>query len=84
MASITAAPVFASGNPVGDRAAEPDLPLQHRRHRNRDTRPPHLARRSMREWWHRRSRYAGSQPQNSKNPKSVSQYDVACFHASNH
>jgi len=23
--------------------------------------------------------YAGSQPQNSNNPKSVSQYDVACF-----
>lgn len=23
--------------------------------------------------------YAGSQPQNSKNPTSVSQYDVACF-----
>jgi hypothetical protein len=23
--------------------------------------------------------YAGEQPQNSKNPKSVSQYDVACF-----
>ena len=23
--------------------------------------------------------YAGSQPQNSRNPKSVSQYDVACF-----
>ena len=23
--------------------------------------------------------YAGTQPQNSKNPKSVSQYDVACF-----
>jgi hypothetical protein len=23
--------------------------------------------------------YAGSQPQNSKNPKSVAQYDVACF-----
>jgi hypothetical protein len=23
--------------------------------------------------------YAGQQPQNSKNPKSVSQYDVACF-----
>jgi hypothetical protein len=23
--------------------------------------------------------YAGSQPQNSTNPKSVSQYDVACF-----
>jgi len=22
--------------------------------------------------------YAGEQPQNSKNPKSVSQYDVAC------
>ena len=24
--------------------------------------------------------YAGEQPQNSKNPKSVSQYDVACSH----
>jgi len=28
------------------------------------------------------SKYAGSQPQNSKNPKSVSQYDVACFQVS--
>ena len=28
--------------------------------------------------------YAGSQPQNSKNPKSVSQYDVACFQVSQH
>lgn len=27
--------------------------------------------------------YAGSQPQNSKNPASVSQYDVACYHVSN-
>jgi len=27
-------------------------------------------------------KYAGSQPQNSNNPKSVSQYDVACFQAS--
>src|SRR6476646_10742418 len=26
--------------------------------------------------------YAGSQPQNSRNPKSVSQYDVACFQVS--
>ncbi|MFL5963085.1 MAG: adenylate cyclase [Gaiellaceae bacterium] len=26
--------------------------------------------------------YAGSQPQNSKNPTSVSQYDVACFQVS--
>ncbi len=26
--------------------------------------------------------YAGSQPQNSSNPKSVSQYDVACFQVS--
>jgi len=30
------------------------------------------------------SHYAGEQPQNSKNPKSVSQYDVACFQVSNH
>jgi hypothetical protein len=26
--------------------------------------------------------YAGEQPQNSKNPVSVSQYDVACFQVS--
>lgn len=28
--------------------------------------------------------YAGEQPQNSVNPKSVSQYDVACFEVSQH
>ena len=28
--------------------------------------------------------YAGTQPQNSQNPKSVSQYDVACFQVSQH
>jgi hypothetical protein len=28
--------------------------------------------------------YAGTQPQNSTNPKSVSQYDVACFQVSQH
>jgi hypothetical protein len=28
--------------------------------------------------------YAGEQPQNSINPKSVSQYDVACFQVSTH
>ena len=28
--------------------------------------------------------YAGNQPQNSVNPKSVSQYDVACFQAGQH
>ena len=28
--------------------------------------------------------YAGEQPQNSKNPKSVSQYDVACTNVSTH
>ena len=30
------------------------------------------------------SMYAGSQPQNSNNPQSVSQYDVACFQVSRH
>ena len=30
------------------------------------------------------SMYAGSQPQNSDNPNSVSQYDVACFQVSQH
>ena len=30
------------------------------------------------------SHYAGNQPQNSKNPKSVSQYDVACYQVSQH
>jgi hypothetical protein len=29
------------------------------------------------------NKYAGSQPQNSNNPKSVSQYDVAAFQFSN-
>ena len=29
------------------------------------------------------TKYAGEQPQNSKNPKSVSQYDVACFQQTN-
>ncbi len=29
-----------------------------------------------------RTVYAGTQPQNSNNPKSVSQYDVACFQVS--
>jgi hypothetical protein len=28
--------------------------------------------------------YAGTQPQNSKNPNSVSQYDVACYQVSTH
>ena len=28
--------------------------------------------------------YAGNQPQNSVNPKSVSQYDVACYQAGQH
>ena len=28
--------------------------------------------------------YAGTQPQNSKNPKSVAQYDVACFQQTSH
>jgi hypothetical protein len=28
--------------------------------------------------------YAGEQPQNSNNPSSVSQYDVACFQVSQH
>ena len=28
--------------------------------------------------------YAGTQPQNSNNPNSVSQYDVACFQVSAH
>jgi hypothetical protein len=28
--------------------------------------------------------YAGQQPQNSNNPNSVSQYDVACFQYSGH
>jgi hypothetical protein len=28
------------------------------------------------------AQYAGSQPQNSNNPNSVSQYDVACFQQS--
>ena len=33
---------------------------------------------------HAKTQYAGTQPQNSNNPKSVSQYDVACFQLSQH
>ena len=33
---------------------------------------------------HAETVYAGSQPQNSVNPKSVSQYDVACFQTAQH
>jgi hypothetical protein len=33
---------------------------------------------------HAGSVYAGSQPQNSKNSHSASQYDVACFQVSHH
>ncbi len=30
------------------------------------------------------TKYAGTQPQNSNNPKAVAQYDVACFQVSQH
>jgi hypothetical protein len=30
------------------------------------------------------TKYAGAAPQNSNNPKSVAQYDVACFQVSQH
>lgn len=30
------------------------------------------------------TKYAGQQPQNSNNPNSVAQYDVACTQVSNH
>ena len=33
---------------------------------------------------HATSVYAGAQQQNSNNPNSVSQYDVACFQAASH
>jgi len=33
---------------------------------------------------HATTLYAGAQDKNSKNPKSVSQYDVACFQAAQH
>ena len=33
---------------------------------------------------HAETQYAGSQPQNSNNPKSVSQYDIACYQVSQH
>ena len=33
---------------------------------------------------HAETVYAGTQDRNSKNPKSISQYDVACFQAGQH
>jgi hypothetical protein len=82
MVSISAAPVFASGNPSG--TGQPSQTC--------------LSSTALQEPGHAASApgsafnenggvagsvYAGTQPQNSKNPKSVSQYDVACFHVSN-
>jgi hypothetical protein len=79
LAAVTAGVAFAAdphspGNPTGQPSqscqAEPNAPGGG----NRSNSPgsPFAGASSA-------NNYAGSQPQNSKNPKSVSQYDVACF-----
>jgi hypothetical protein len=82
MASITAAPVFASGNPSGT-----GQPSQTCLSSTALLEPGHAASAPGSAFNENGgiagSMYAGSQPQNSNNPKSVSQYDVACFQVSN-
>ena len=75
-AGIAAGPAFATGQPNQSCQAEPASPGHASSSPgsafNED--PGGVA----------GSKYAGSQPQNSNNPTSVSQYDVACTQVSTH
>ncbi|MEU1270368.1 hypothetical protein [Streptomyces sp. NPDC005799] len=76
VAGIAAGPAFATGQPNQSCQAEPASPGHASSAPgsafNED--PGGVA----------GGKYAGSQPQNSKNPASVSQYDVACTQVSTH
>jgi hypothetical protein len=74
LAVVPAASAFASGNPNG--TGQPSQECE-------DVRPGHAAAApgsAFNPDGNAGTHYAGEQPQNSKNPHSVSQYDVACFH----
>jgi len=67
-AGVAAAPVFAAGQPNQSCEDHPTTPGQSSTAPGSAFNPNGTA----------GTKYAGEQPQNSKNPKSVSQYDVAC------
>jgi hypothetical protein len=68
-----------NGNTTGTTTGQPNQHLQ-----SQPSAPPGLATTTNNGFNNVAvNKYAGSQPQNSKNPKSVSQYDVAAFQFSN-
>jgi hypothetical protein len=71
---VPATTALASGNPSG--TGQPSQECE-------DVRPGHAAAApgsAFNPDGNAGTHYAGEQPQNSTNPHSVSQYDVACFH----
>jgi hypothetical protein len=79
---ITAACVFGPG--VASAASNPSGKGQPSQECGSDTAPNNPLGFDTGGFANAESHYAGSAPQNSKNPKSVSQYDVACYQFSQH
>jgi hypothetical protein len=81
--ALAAAPAFGAGNPAGT-----GQPSQTCLSSSAPSEPGNAAAASGSAFNENGgiagSMYAGSQPQNSNNLKSVSQYDVACFQVSQH
>ncbi len=75
---VLAGPSLAAANPGG--TGQPGVECE-------DVRPGHASEArgsAFNEDGVAGTHYAGEQPQNSQNPHSVSQYDVACFQISRH
>jgi hypothetical protein len=71
--------VLGAANPAG--TGQPSVECEDVRPGHADSAPGS----AFKEGGNAGTHYAGEQPQNSKNPHSVSQYDVACFQVeSNH
>jgi len=79
--ALAAAPAFGAGNPSGT-----GQPSQTCLSSTAPSEPGHAASASGSAFNENGgtagSKYAGSAPQNSNNPNSVSQYDVACYQVS--
>ena len=69
----------AAGNPSPTGTGQPSQSCQ-----AEPTGPPGITSTTNGFATHAVNVYAGSAPQNSNNPKSVSQYDVACYQVSTH
>ena len=74
LVALSAAPAFAAANPSGTGQPSQECGEETATHE------PHGF--TTEGFENAESKYAGSQPQNSNNDKSVSQYDVACFQTS--